>query len=73
MKAITYKDSGVDIDAGDALVDRIKPFAAKTRIPEVLADVGWVREDLVSRSGPDRRSAEEPKGERDQLRRSSAT
>ncbi len=40
MKAITYKDSGVDIDAGDALVDRIKPFAAKTRIPEVLADVG---------------------------------
>lgn len=40
MKPITYKDSGVDIDAGDALVERIKPFAARTRIPEVLADVG---------------------------------
>jgi len=40
MKAITYKDSGVDIDAGDALVERIKPLAARTRIPEVLADVG---------------------------------
>jgi phosphoribosylformylglycinamidine cyclo-ligase len=40
MKPITYKDSGVDIDAGDALVERIKPLAARTRIPEVLADVG---------------------------------
>ena len=40
MRPITYKDSGVDIDAGDALVERIKPLAARTRIPEVLADVG---------------------------------
>ncbi len=40
MKPITYKDAGVDIDAGDALVERIKPLAARTRIPEVLADVG---------------------------------
>jgi phosphoribosylformylglycinamidine cyclo-ligase len=39
-KPITYKDAGVDIDAGDALVDRIKPLAARTRIPEVLSDVG---------------------------------
>ena len=38
--AITYKDAGVDIDAGDALVDRIAPIAKRTRIPEVLADVG---------------------------------
>jgi phosphoribosylformylglycinamidine cyclo-ligase len=38
--AITYKDAGVDIDAGDALVDRIAPLAKRTRIPEVLADVG---------------------------------
>jgi phosphoribosylformylglycinamidine cyclo-ligase len=38
--AITYKDAGVDIDAGDALVERIKPLAARTRIPEVLSDVG---------------------------------
>ena len=36
----TYKHSGVDVDAGDALVERIKPLAARTRIPEVLADVG---------------------------------
>jgi phosphoribosylformylglycinamidine cyclo-ligase len=38
--AITYAKAGVDIDAGDALVDRIKPFAKRTRIPEVLDDVG---------------------------------
>jgi len=38
--AVTYKQSGVDIDAGDALVERIKPLARATRIPEVLADVG---------------------------------
>lgn len=30
-KATTYKQAGVDIDAGDALVERIKPFAAATR------------------------------------------
>lgn len=36
----TYKDAGVDIDAGDELVDRIKPIAARTRIPGVIADVG---------------------------------
>ena len=32
----TYKDAGVDIDAGDALVERIKPLAARTLRPEVL-------------------------------------
>lgn len=40
MKPVTYKDAGVDIDAGDELVERIKPLAARTRIPEVLSDVG---------------------------------
>ncbi len=40
MAGITYKDAGVDIDAGDHLVDRIKPLAAKTMIPEVLGGVG---------------------------------
>jgi phosphoribosylformylglycinamidine cyclo-ligase len=38
--AITYRQAGVDIDAGDALVERIAKLAKPTRIPEVLADVG---------------------------------
>jgi phosphoribosylformylglycinamidine cyclo-ligase len=38
--AITYRQAGVDIDAGDALVDRIARLAKPTRIPEVIADVG---------------------------------
>jgi phosphoribosylformylglycinamidine cyclo-ligase len=38
--SISYREAGVDIDAGDDLVERIKPFARATRIPEVLADVG---------------------------------
>ncbi len=38
--ATTYKSAGVDIDAGDALVERIKPLAARTRRPEVLSGVG---------------------------------
>jgi phosphoribosylformylglycinamidine cyclo-ligase len=38
--AITYKDAGVDIDAGDALVDRIKPLARATSRPEVLGGIG---------------------------------
>ncbi len=37
---ITYRQAGVDIDAGDDLVERIKPFAKATRIAEVLSDVG---------------------------------
>ncbi|MAQ17304.1 MAG: phosphoribosylformylglycinamidine cyclo-ligase [Sandaracinus sp.] len=37
---LTYEDAGVDIDAGERLVDRIKPLAAATRIPEVLGSVG---------------------------------
>jgi phosphoribosylformylglycinamidine cyclo-ligase len=38
--AITYRQAGVDIEAGDALVERIKPLARSTRIAEVVADVG---------------------------------
>ena len=38
--AITYKDAGVDIDAGNALVDRIKPLAKSTMRPEVLGGIG---------------------------------
>ncbi|MCI0505999.1 MAG: phosphoribosylformylglycinamidine cyclo-ligase [Gammaproteobacteria bacterium] len=37
---ISYKDSGVDIDAGNELVEKIKPYAAKTSRPEVLAGLG---------------------------------
>jgi len=38
--AITYKDAGVDIDAGEALVERIKPLARSTMRPEVLGGLG---------------------------------
>ena len=34
---ITYADAGVDIDAGNALVDRIKPAAKRTNRPGVMA------------------------------------
>src|SRR5947208_5636322 len=37
---LSYRDAGVDVDAGDALVDAIKPFARKTLRPEVLAGIG---------------------------------
>ena len=39
-RATTYRDAGVDIEAGNRLVERIKPIAAGTRIPGVLAGVG---------------------------------
>jgi len=38
--SLSYRDAGVDIDAGDALVQRIKPFARRTLRPEVLAGIG---------------------------------
>jgi phosphoribosylformylglycinamidine cyclo-ligase len=37
---LSYRDAGVDIDAGDALVDRIKPMARKTMREGVLAGIG---------------------------------
>ena len=37
---ITYRDAGVDIDAGDELVDRIKGHVKRTMRPEVLTDLG---------------------------------
>ena len=39
-KSLTYRDAGVDIDAGDALVENIKPFAKRTMRPEVMAGIG---------------------------------
>jgi phosphoribosylformylglycinamidine cyclo-ligase len=38
--SLTYKDAGVDIDAGNALVERIKPFVSATRRPGVLSAIG---------------------------------
>ena len=37
---LSYKAAGVDIEAGDALVERIKPLARKTLRPGVLAGIG---------------------------------
>jgi phosphoribosylformylglycinamidine cyclo-ligase len=38
--SLTYRDAGVDIDAGDSLVERIKPHVKRTMRPEVLTDLG---------------------------------
>lgn len=39
-KALTYRDAGVDIDEGDALVDDIRTLVKHTQRPEVMAGVG---------------------------------
>ncbi len=40
LSPLTYKAAGVDIDAGDQLVENIKPFAKRTMRPEVLGGIG---------------------------------
>jgi phosphoribosylformylglycinamidine cyclo-ligase len=40
LASLSYRDAGVDIDAGDQLVENIKPFAKRTMRPEVLGDIG---------------------------------
>ena len=40
MSQISYKDAGVDIDAGNLFVDNIKPLVKSTRIPGVLGGIG---------------------------------
>src|SRR3954470_4993580 len=39
-RSLTYRDAGVDIDEGDALVERIKPHARRTARREVLSGIG---------------------------------
>ena len=39
-ESLSYRDAGVDIDAGDALVEAIKPYAKRTMRPEVLTGLG---------------------------------
>ena len=39
-QGLSYRDAGVDIDAGNALVERIGPAVARTRRPEVLGGLG---------------------------------
>jgi phosphoribosylformylglycinamidine cyclo-ligase len=39
-KHLTYREAGVDIEAGDALVERIRPMAQRTTRPEVLGGIG---------------------------------
>ena len=39
-RSYSYRDAGVDIDAGDALVERIKPLVKRTQRREVLAGIG---------------------------------
>ncbi len=40
MSTISYKDAGVDIDAGNSFVENIKPYVKATRIPGVLGGIG---------------------------------
>jgi phosphoribosylformylglycinamidine cyclo-ligase len=40
MAGVTYRDAGVDIDAGDSLVERIKPHVKRTMRREVMTDLG---------------------------------
>ena len=40
MPRLTYRDAGVDIDAGNELVRRIAPAVKRTRRPEMLSDLG---------------------------------
>ncbi len=39
-RSLSYRDAGVDIDAGNQLIEMIKPAIAKTRRPEVMAGIG---------------------------------
>jgi len=40
MSTVSYKDAGVDIDAGNQFVENIKPYVKSTKIPGVLGGIG---------------------------------
>ena len=40
--SLSYKDAGVDINAGNELVERIKPHVKRTTRPEVIGGIRWV-------------------------------
>ncbi|RXJ68037.1 phosphoribosylformylglycinamidine cyclo-ligase [Halarcobacter ebronensis] len=40
MATVSYKDAGVDIDAGNQFVENIKPYVKSTKIPGVLGGIG---------------------------------
>ena len=40
MSQISYKDAGVDIDAGNSFVENIKPLVKSTKIPGVMGGIG---------------------------------
>jgi phosphoribosylformylglycinamidine cyclo-ligase len=40
MSTVSYKDAGVDIDAGNSFVENIKPYVKSTKIPGVLGGIG---------------------------------
>src|SRR6185436_5562402 len=39
-RSLSYRDAGVDIDAQDEAIRRLRPHARSTHTPEVLADIG---------------------------------
>ena len=47
--SLSYKDAGVDIDAGEALVERIKSVAKRTARPEVMGGLGGLAPSARSR------------------------
>ena len=51
----TYKDAGVDIDAGDELVERIKPAVKRSLRPGVMGGLGAIGQAGRCRAGPARK------------------
>lgn len=49
QQSLSYRDAGVDIDAGDELVERIKPFAKKTMREGVLSGLGGFGAQVLKR------------------------